>query len=298
MLHLQARVHLHEQQSPVGCKQIFKGPSPFIAQQTDGLRGGHAGFAPAGRIDRGAWRLFDQLLMPTLHRTVALAEADHLAVGVGKNLNFDMPRCIDGLLQHHRCTAESGKRLRTSGGERQLKIGHPIDSAHATAPSPRARFDHEWRTDPRCFLPQGEVGLIVAVVSRDDGKPERGHGTPGSGFIAHQADGSWRRADKAKTSVDATLGELGILGKEAITRMNSLRARAKRSRDQRISVKVALCRVDPDRPVGLSHMRGGNIVGHIDRHRVQPQFSGGADDAQRNLAAVGHQYTGETPGGR
>jgi hypothetical protein len=55
-----------------------------------------AGAHALREIARG--RFFDDLLVATLHRTVALAELHDVAVRVAENLHFDVPRVLDVLL--------------------------------------------------------------------------------------------------------------------------------------------------------------------------------------------------------
>jgi hypothetical protein len=47
------------------------------------------------------------------------------------------------------------------------------------------------------------------------------------------------------------------------------------------------------RRVGLGHVRGSGVVDREDRHRRQPQISGGAGDPDGDLAAVGDEQAGE-----
>ena len=53
-------------------------------------------------LDRGRRRLLDQLLVASLHRAVALAEVDRVAVAVGEDLDLDVPRLDDRALEDAR----------------------------------------------------------------------------------------------------------------------------------------------------------------------------------------------------
>ncbi len=68
-----------------------------------------------------------------------------------------------------------------------------------------------------------------------------------------------RRADEHDTGTVARLGELGILGQEAVARMNGARAGLPRSFQDRRNVEIALrcrCRANADGNVRLAHMQG------------------------------------------
>ena len=59
----------------------------------------------------GRGRLLDQLLVPALHRAVALAEPHRVAVGVGEDLHLDVARPGEVLLEVRLGAAEVGLRL-------------------------------------------------------------------------------------------------------------------------------------------------------------------------------------------
>ncbi len=99
MLDLDARVDFDEVE--VAC---------LVDDELDGAGVGVAGGLdqPDGRLAHGSARLgrearprafFDQLLMPALHGAVALPEMDDVAVLVGEDLHFDVPRPLDVLLE-------------------------------------------------------------------------------------------------------------------------------------------------------------------------------------------------------
>ena len=50
--------------------------------------------------------------MPPLNRALALAQAHHVAVLVGQNLELDVPRMLDILLHVEIAIAEGRRRLR------------------------------------------------------------------------------------------------------------------------------------------------------------------------------------------
>ena len=118
VLHLDAGVHLHEVEAAVAVEQELDGarrsrsrpprraPPPRLPIFCAQLRG------QGGR--RG---LLDQLLVPALDRALALAQVDHLAVLVAEDLELDVPRLDEVLLQVDRAVAEGLLGLLAGGGE-------------------------------------------------------------------------------------------------------------------------------------------------------------------------------------
>ena len=107
MLDLQPGIHLHEVEGAAGIHDEFDRTGADIADRAGrrhcGLSHGAAlGFAQPGR--RG---FFDDLLMASLHRAVALEEIDGVAVHVGKHLNLDMARAGGVFLDQYRIVAET-----------------------------------------------------------------------------------------------------------------------------------------------------------------------------------------------
>ena len=97
MLDLQPRVHFHEIERAVRCDDEFHGAGAAVV---DGARGSDRGLAHlAAAFGRHArrGRLFDDLLVPALHRAIALEQIDGIAVVVAEHLHFDVPRAASGI---------------------------------------------------------------------------------------------------------------------------------------------------------------------------------------------------------
>ena len=111
MLDLQARVHLEEVEGAVGAEQELDRAGAAIA---DRLGRGDGGGAHAGAqvgIDGGRGRFLDHLLVAALHRAVALAEMDDVAVVVGEDLDLDVARVDHGLFEDQLARAEGALGL-------------------------------------------------------------------------------------------------------------------------------------------------------------------------------------------
>jgi hypothetical protein len=72
-------------------------------------------------------RFLDHLLMPALHGTFALAQMHHVAVMVAEDLDLDVARVFDQLLDVNAAVAESAQRFARCGFEsgRQIFCGDP-----------------------------------------------------------------------------------------------------------------------------------------------------------------------------
>ena len=112
VLDLQARVHLHEEEVAGGVEQELHRPDPFVTDRPDRADGGRAHRRAQRRRNRRRRRLLDQLLVPPLHRAVALAEVDGIAMAVADDLDFDVTRALDRPLDEQSRVAEGVLRLR------------------------------------------------------------------------------------------------------------------------------------------------------------------------------------------
>src|SRR5690606_11037322 len=83
-----------------------------------------------GRHDR-AGRLLDELLVAALDRAVALAEVDDVAVRVAEDLELDVARPLEVLLDVDRAVAERAERLGAGELEAAREIVGVARDAHA-----------------------------------------------------------------------------------------------------------------------------------------------------------------------
>lgn len=95
MLDLQARIHLQEEElCRLVVDEVLDGARRAVADgAAEQLRDLEQ--APAqlrARLDKGAWRLFNDLLVSPLDGALALAKHDAVAAPVAKDLDLDVPR--------------------------------------------------------------------------------------------------------------------------------------------------------------------------------------------------------------
>ena len=100
VFHLHPGVHLHEVHLAFG-EQELHGTGVLV---THGLGCTHRQVADIGALFRGqlrAWGDFDQLLVATLDRAVALKQVHHIAKAVTEDLRFDVLGVYDAFFQKH-----------------------------------------------------------------------------------------------------------------------------------------------------------------------------------------------------
>src|SRR5690606_41950353 len=142
------------------------------------------------RIKARRGRLFDDLLVATLHRAVALAQVHYIAVVVGDDLELDVARLLEELLHVDLRIAESraGFLLGHIDGVEQRRFG--VHHAHAAAATAAGGLDDHRITD----LPRHAQVLVRILPQRATRARHAGH----AGFlhdldrgdlVAHQADG-------------------------------------------------------------------------------------------------------------
>ena len=95
--------------------------------------------------------------MAALDGAVALEEVQATAVRVGEDLDLDVARPRQVLLDQHVIVGERGLGLALGAGQRLGEFGHILDHAHALAAAAGRRLDQHRKADARRLLDQ-EVG--------------------------------------------------------------------------------------------------------------------------------------------
>ncbi len=100
MLHLQARVHLQEIEVALLIGEKLHRAQVVVAGGAGDLQRRFAHGRPHLRMpgDEGRRALFDDLLMPPLERAFALAQVHQVPVMIARDLNLDVTRPFDHLL--------------------------------------------------------------------------------------------------------------------------------------------------------------------------------------------------------
>ena len=137
-------------------------------------------------VEQRARRFLDHLLMAALDRAFALAERHDVAVPVAEDLDLDVPRIADELLEEHPIVAERGARFALRAGKTFREVALVQRHAHALAAAAGRRLDHHRIADHG-----GDAGRVLGVVDRvqvpRDGADARRLGQAlGRDLVAHQ----------------------------------------------------------------------------------------------------------------
>ena len=296
VLDLQPRVHLHEVGAEVAvCECLgdeFDGAGADIADRLGRRHGRGTELGPARFAQARRRRLFEHLLVPPLHRAVALGQMDAPALAVGEDLDLDVPRPRDVALDEHMVVAETGLRFALARSQGGSEVGGCVDTAHALATAPGAGLDQHRKAD--AFGLAGQQGRVVvaAVVAGHQRHTGFFHQRLGGRLAAHRADGAGRRADEDQARVAAGLRELGVFGQKAVAGVHRLRAGALGCGEDAPPVEVAFARrrgADVHRLVAGPHMARTRVGVRVDSDGANAHAPRGGRDAARDLAAVGNQ---------
>ncbi len=160
--------------------------------------------------------------MATLNGAVALAKMHNIAVSVGQDLKFDVSWVLDVSLDIDGGIVERLFRLSPGNvvflGKRHIIMRDP----HPAASSSCNSFN-----DNRITNLAGDLGSLGLGVDRplgpgDCGHPDLSDGLFCDSLVAHDTYRVGLRPDEADVTGFALLGELAVLGKEAVARVDGI----------------------------------------------------------------------------
>lgn len=185
-------------------------------------------------------RLLDQLLVAALQRAVPGAHHDHVAVLVGQHLRLHVAGLVEVPLDEALAPPERGDRL---PGGRLEQLRNFLHRAGHLQPAPTAA---ESRLDRhRQAVVDGEGHHLVGAADRVGGAGDQwGAGplgdVPGGHLVAQVADRLRGRTDPGQAGVDDRLGEVGVLGEEAVPGMHRVGAGTSGDVDQLVDAQVGI----------------------------------------------------------
>jgi hypothetical protein len=139
--------------------------------------------------------------------------------------------------------------------------------------------------------------VVVGVLDGGHDRDARGDGDPAGLVLApHPLDDVGGRADEGHGRLRARAGERRVLRQEPVAGVDRLRARAPRRVEHRLDREVRLGRrrgAEAQRRVGRADVWRAAVGVGVDGDRPEPERPRGAQDPQRDLAAVGDQHRGE-----
>ena len=268
--------------------------------QTVVLRG--AAEAQRGVDDRGPQvgaevgrrRRLDHLLVPPLGAALAFAEVDQPAGFVTQELDFDVPRPRDQLLDVEAAVAERALCLGPAALVGLFDLVGRSDDAGPAAAAAGERLD-----DHRLALAQGGEELLRFFDRR---RPIRaaqhryvraGRHRTRSALVAEEFQHLGPRADEGDARVGAGGCEVRVLGQEAVAGMDRVAVRIHRPPDDTFDVEVRghAAAIQGDRLVGDPQVESVRVVLGVHRDGVDAKIHRRAGDAHRDFAAVCDQQT-------
>ena len=291
MLHLQARVHLQEVEVALLVHQELQRAGVDVAGGAHGCDGrlAHAPAQPV--VQQRGGSLLDDLLVAALHGTLALEEVHGVAVVVAEHLELHVVGPLDELLQVDAVVPEGVGGLAAGGFQGVGEICCLAHDPHALTAAPGCGLDQQREADfRRCG--QQVVVPLAGLIARHDGHAGRLHDRPRRGLGAHETHGGRRRADERDPGVRHGIGEIGILGEEAIAGVDRVAAPFERGGDDALTAQVRFPRrgrANSDRFVSQCHMQRTGVRVGIDGDGGDAQLLAGTNDADGDLAAVGDE---------
>src|SRR6478736_5042979 len=292
VLYLQAGVHFEEEEASLVVHQELEGAGVRVLHGTRRVHDRTSELAshPIGQRDRR--RLLQQLLVTPLNRAFALAQVHDSPVVIAQDLDLDVPRMLDVLLQVHVADAERGFRLALRGLERLRHFRRRSNDAHAAAAAARDRLDDDGVAE----LPRDLEGLLLAVhgavAARQYRDPRLLHRASRAGFVAEQPDDVRRGPDELDVAGLAYLGEVRALREKTVAGMNGVGARDFRGAQHRGDAQIAVSaarRADTHVLVGKAHVQRVLVRFRVHRHGADAELAAGTDDPKGYLSAVGDQ---------
>src|SRR5215471_4399555 len=160
--------------------------------------------------------------MPALDRTLALAQMDDGAVLIAEDLELDVARRLDVLLDVHVGDAERRLGFPLRRLERVRELTGVADDAHPASAAAGRRLDDHRIADVLGDLERllfAFNGSVAAGQNRDAGLA---HDTARAGLVGHQPDHLWIGPDELDVAGAADFGEIRTFGKETVAGMNRI----------------------------------------------------------------------------
>ena len=292
VLDLDPRVDLDEVEPVLGIDQELAGAGVDIAHGPGQADRGLAKLCADLERQGGGGGLLDQLLVPPLERAVAIPAVHDIAVGIGEDLNLDVARAVDELLEIDARVLECGPGLVARHLKRAAEVRLVAANPHALAPTSGGRLDQHGETDGPGEVEGLGIALDGALGPGHAGHLGRGGDLLGFGLQSHLADRLVGRTDELEVAAPANLGELGVLAQEAVAWVNRLHVGDLGGRDQPGDVQIAVGArglADADAPIGQLQVRGVAVGLGVDRDHLDAQLLAGSNDSECDLTTIRHQ---------
>ena len=230
--------------------------------------------------------------MAALDAALAFAEVHQAAVLVAQDLDLHVARSFHVALQEDAVVAEARHGFALCRLQLLVEVACGFDHAHAAAAAARAGLDQQREADARRVVAQRGRRLVGGVVAVEHRHAVLGGERLGARLVAEGAHcrGWW--ADPHQAGLLDRLGELGVLGQEAVTRVNRPRVRHPGGLEQCACAQITLGRrrrPNPHSLIGVRHVNRLRVRVRIHRHRPHPHPPARAENAHGNLTPIGDE---------
>ena len=295
VFHLQTGVHLHEEElvGSVCRDDELHRPGAGVADRPRRVAGRRADAGTRGGVEQRRGRLLDDLLVPSLEGTFALAEVHHVAVGIGEYLDLDMTWGVHEPFEKQRVIAECRLGLAPGGPQRGRKVDRIGNAVHPFAATACARFDEHREPDVGRCRDQVVVGEPGPGDAGNHGDVAGRHSLPRGDLVAHDLYRRCRGTEEDDRRLRQRTCESRVLREESVSGMHRIGADTSRGSDHRVDLQVALGRggrAESDGLIGHGHVQRIRICVRVHRNAADSRLPQGADHPAGDLPAVGDQY--------
>ena len=296
VLDLDARVHFDEHvlagALPDRVDQEFDRAGVDVVQRLRELHGVPVQRLPDAFVEVRGRRDLNHLLVAALDGAVALEEVHDVALGVGQDLDLDVARAQDGLLEEHGGVPERGVGFAHGGlqGLRERFAG--VHAAHAAPAAAGNGLGEDREAD---LVRGGDqfVQVLRGLAGLEHGNTGLAGGLEGGDLVARKFQDLRRRADERDAGLLGGPRQARVLGEEAVAGVDGVCSGLLGDPHYLVNVEIRPDRVpllaDQIRLVGLLAVnRVAVLVGkHSDG--LGTQLVARAESANRDFAAIGHQ---------
>jgi len=296
MLHLQPRVHLHEEKDhgTIGLllDDEFDRASADVVDRPRCCHCRRAHLLAELFRDARCGGFFQHLLVTTLHRAVTLKQVHVVAQRVAEDLNLDVTRPLHVFLDQHRIVAKTVDGFALAGRQRRGKVFRLVHRPHALATAAGTGFDQHRVADAVGLALQQRRILVSTVVTRHQWHPRQIHQALGLGLEPHRLDAGRQRANEHQAGVSASLGKLDVFTQKAVAGMHRLSAGGLGGGDDFLPAQIAVfgcAATNVDRLVTHADVFGVGVGIGINRDGLDGQAAGGGGHAAGDFAPVGDE---------
>ncbi len=296
MLDLQPRIHFEEVEGALRPQQELDRAGVHIVAGARQRHRRRRQPLPQLVVHRDRGRLFDELLVASLNRALALAQMHDVALRIAEALHLDMSRGMYGLFHVDGAVAKRLAGLALGQPQRRGELVRPRHEANALAAATSRRLQQHRIAELTGNARSLRRILQARVVARHNRHAGLDRDVLGGGFLAQQTHHRPRRSHEPQPGVRTCVGKVGVLGQKTIAGMNCLGATALGGRQDLLDVEIALRsggRTDVHGFVGHAHVQRRAVGVAVHGDAGEAEVTAGADDPHSNLAAIGDQHLAE-----